>query len=238
MDPRLAALYDADNPDGIDHDFFRNIAKELDATTILDVGCGTGILTVTLGGSGKSVYGVDPTPSMLAIARSRPGSDTAHWIDGTSSELPDVTADLAVMSGNVAMHIPDESWSPTLADIAQRLRPGGVLAFESRNPALRAWESWTSEPGSTRATPHGLLKEWMRLDSVGADGRVDLTAINHFVDADETVLEPMSLWFRSADRLRADLAAAGFSRVEVFSDWEYSPERADAPLFVITAVRG
>lgn len=45
---RLAALYDIDNPDGPDHDFFRAFAARIDARRIVDLGCGTGILTVTL----------------------------------------------------------------------------------------------------------------------------------------------------------------------------------------------
>ena len=47
-DPRIVDLYDLDNPDGPDHDFYRALADSRDARSILDLGCGTGILTVTL----------------------------------------------------------------------------------------------------------------------------------------------------------------------------------------------
>ena len=46
-DPRLAVLYDIDNPSGADHDFFRGFADDVGARRIIDLGCGTGILTVT-----------------------------------------------------------------------------------------------------------------------------------------------------------------------------------------------
>lgn len=44
-DQRLVDLYDQDNPDGADHDFYRAVADEVSAESILDLGCGTGILT-------------------------------------------------------------------------------------------------------------------------------------------------------------------------------------------------
>ncbi|XQN48528.1 class I SAM-dependent methyltransferase, partial [Glutamicibacter creatinolyticus] len=55
---RLVDLYDADNPDGPDHDYYRELAARHAASSILDLGCGTGILTVTFAGPGRQVTGV------------------------------------------------------------------------------------------------------------------------------------------------------------------------------------
>ena len=43
-DELLAAIYDDDNPDGADHDYFRSVADEISAASITDLGCGTGTL--------------------------------------------------------------------------------------------------------------------------------------------------------------------------------------------------
>lgn len=47
-DSHLAAIYDHDNPSGADHDFYRELADELHARVIVDLGCGTGLLTAQL----------------------------------------------------------------------------------------------------------------------------------------------------------------------------------------------
>ena len=59
-DQRLAALYDVDNPDGVDHDCFRRFVARVAPRRIIDIGCGTGLLTVTLVAPGREVVGVDP----------------------------------------------------------------------------------------------------------------------------------------------------------------------------------
>lgn len=144
-DPRLVALYDLDNPAGPDHDYFRSLADRLDARTIVDLGCGTGMLTVTLARPGRRVIGIDPDAGMLDWARRRDGADRVTWIQGDSRALAGIKADLVVMSGNVAQHIVGDAWPRTLHDIQATLSPGGVLGFESRNPAVREWTRWTRE---------------------------------------------------------------------------------------------
>ncbi|MBB5849425.1 class I SAM-dependent methyltransferase [Micrococcus endophyticus] len=139
-DARLAALYDHDNPPGEDHAFFRQVAEEAGATRIVDLGCGTGSLTVTLADEGRAVVGIDPAEAMLAVARARPGGNAVTWRQGTAELIEPASADLVVMSGNVAMHLIGDVWHATLQRVAAGLTPGGRLVFETRNPALRAWE--------------------------------------------------------------------------------------------------
>ncbi|MHA7154233.1 class I SAM-dependent methyltransferase [Arthrobacter sp. TMN-50] len=133
-DDLLAAIYDDDNPDGEDHDYYRALAERLKATHITDLGCGTGILTVTLAGPGRTVVGIDPAAAMLARAAARPSEDAVEWRLGTSTLIDVEANDLIIMTGNVAMHILGSDWQATLDNIARGLKSGGVLAFETRNP--------------------------------------------------------------------------------------------------------
>ncbi len=141
LDPRLAALYDIENTRGADTDFYLRLAADLGARKILDLGCGTGLLTRELAVDGRQVVGVDPAPAMLAVARQQPGAERVQWVEGDASVLETPAADLVVMTGNVAqVFLEDAEWVATLRAIHAALRPGGHLAFESRNPDARAWE--------------------------------------------------------------------------------------------------
>jgi hypothetical protein len=42
-------------------------------------------------------------------------------------------------------------WEETLRSVYEALHPGGLLVFETRDPAYRAWEEW-NRPVSCRVT--------------------------------------------------------------------------------------
>lgn len=235
-DPRLVDLYDQDNPDGADHDFFRSLAAEIGAQSIVDLGCGTGILTVTLATPGRNVVGIDPSATMLDYARRRPGGDQVNWVLGDSRAIPAAEVDYVVMSGNVAQHIPDPHWQRALADIAAALAPGGVLVFESRNPRARAWESWAADLSSVRDTMHGQLREWQEITEP-QPGQVLMRAHNVFEATGEHVVQELLLFFREREVIAGQLEAAGFVLDGVWGDWARTPADASSPLMVFQARR-
>ncbi len=233
-DARLVDLYDVDNPDGPDHDYVRSLADEIGAQSILDVGCGTGLLATSLTRPGRRVVGVDPSSAMLAYAAGRPGGDEVTWVLGDSRDVPGGGFDLAVMSGNVAQHIPDPAWQRTLSDIHRALRDGGVLVFESRNPRARAWTAWATAEPTIRPTEHGPLREWMEVDEL-EQGRVLLTAFNEFTATGERVVEKVTLAFRAREQIEQQLAAAGFDVAHVWGDWSRTACTDDSPLMIFEA---
>ncbi len=147
VDPRLVELYDRDNPRGADTDFYLGLAADLDARRILDLGCGTGVLTREFAAvDDRHVIGVDPAPAMLVVACRPPGAERVQWVEGDASAIGTPEADLVVMTGNVAqVFLDDAEWAATLRAIHAALCPGGHLAFESRNPDDCAWERWTRD---------------------------------------------------------------------------------------------
>jgi SAM-dependent methyltransferase len=239
-DSRLVGLYDQDNPGGADHDFYRRLADENGAETIVDLGCGTGLLTVTLAGQGRAVIGVDPSRTMLDFARQRDRAGSVTWADGDSSALPTALAgrpaDLVVMTGNTAQHILGAAWPRTLHDIHDALRPGGLVAFESRNPDNRAWESWSAGDRSTRDTPHGRLTEWLEVTSVAPD-EVTFAAHNLFEDTGEDAVYPTTLAFRTAAELTAQLSEAGLTVRSIHGGWSDEPVTPASRVLVVTAER-
>jgi SAM-dependent methyltransferase len=120
--PRLAAVYDALDPDRSDLDAYALIVTELGAGLVLDLGCGTGTFALMLAERGVAVVGLDPAAASLDVARGKPGGDRVRWVHGDATALPEDLegrVDLAVMTGNVAQAIVDRLVAPP-----QPLRPG------------------------------------------------------------------------------------------------------------------
>ena len=238
VDPRLVALYDSANPRGADTDFFLQLASDLDARVILDLGCGTGLLTRELVVEGRTVIGIDPAPAMLAYARRQPGADRVQWVEGDSRHLGRGHADLVLMTGNVAqVFLEDSDWNATLSDIHAALQPGGHLAFESRNPDDHAWERWNRESTfQTSQTPHGPLEEWLDVLSV-RDGRVRFEGHNRFTETGEVIVVESELRFRSQEELTESLRHNGFTIEHTYGDWQRGPVTGASRVMVFVARR-
>ena len=103
----------------------------LDGTgTLVDVGCGPGILAVQLAPLFDTVIGIDPEPEMLAQAR-RHAADhgvTATWIEARAEDLAtlDLPAPRLVTFGQ-SIHWTDRQ--PVLAMVHELLEVGGSVAL-------------------------------------------------------------------------------------------------------------
>lgn len=238
VDPRLVELYDIDNPRGADTDFYVALAANLKARRILDLGCGTGLLTCELAIDGRQVIGIDPSSAMLAVARRKSGAGRVQWVEGDSTALGTPEADLAIMTGNVAqIFLEDSEWTATLRAIHAALRPGGRLAFESRNPEARAWEQWNREATYQRIdSPHGPMECWLELVRVD-NGRVRFEGHNVFNTTGEVVVASSELRFRSAAELTSSLINSGFMVEQVYGDWHRGPVTNNSRLMIFVARR-
>jgi hypothetical protein len=168
------------------------------------------------------LVGIDPAAAMLARASSRPAGDSVEWRLGTSNLIDAGKNDLITLTGNVAMHIIGDDWHTTLGDIASGLKPGGVLAFETRNPAAHAWTGW-NDPGSERNTAVGLLRESTVTTAPDSEGVVTMRCHNEFIDVGHVVDVEQRLQFRTLDQITADLNRAGLTVLRVWSDWAKTP---------------
>jgi len=238
-DADLVTLYESDNPSGRDHEFYRTLVGELQAKTIIDLGCGTGLLTRSLVTPGCTVIGVDPSATMLDFARRQPGADAVRWVKGDAAVIPQRgDADLVVCTGNAIQHISTEELPAALTHIAGALRPGGVVSFESRNPSFREWERWTPQAtAGERQTPFGHLREWLEVTEVDEERRVVFDAHNIIDGGPDRVLTSV-LYFRTAQEFAQHLATTGFTQIEVAGDWGHGPVTEVSPLIVVRAVRG
>lgn len=123
------------------------LAKIQPGDTVLDVGCGSGSLTLAAGyraGPKGKVYGIDASPEMIEVAQKK-ASDSGLPVKfkvGLIEKLdfPNATFDV-VISRLAIHHLPDDLKSKGFTEILRVLKPGGYVRiadfFPPANPILR-----------------------------------------------------------------------------------------------------
>ena len=229
-DPRLAAIYDQIDDDRRDLDHYEAIVAELGACSVLDIGCGTGVLGCRLATRGIAVTGMDPAQASLDVARTKTGAEGITWLLGNATALPPLTVDVVTMTGNVAqVFLRDEDWSATLIGVRAALRDGGYLVFETRDPSYRGWKEWTRERSiAISDTVAGTVEHWVELTEVA----LPLVSFRHsfrFIEAGEVVTSDSTLRFRDREEIAATLGVHGFT-IEAVRD---APDRPGREFVVI-----
>ncbi len=126
-------------------EFAFRVLGDLRGRRVLDLGCGSGELSTQLAAMGARVTGVDLSPELIAVARTRAeldgvaGSTEFLVADVEAAGVPGSGYDV-VVAWQVLHHV---SLAPALAAIRGALRPGGLLvtmepvAFSRTLAALR-----------------------------------------------------------------------------------------------------
>lgn len=110
-------------------------------STIVDIGCGTGISTRLFSNSSFKVIGIDPNPDMLRVARKQGGA-TYQVGEAANTGLPAHTADLITMAQ--ALHWFDVK--STLKEFRKILKPNSwCCAFwNKRHPKTKFIQAYDS----------------------------------------------------------------------------------------------
>lgn len=235
-DAEAAELYNLLNAWGASDDFY--LALVMDSSSVLDVGCGTGTMLHRARSAGHHgrLVGVDPDRAALAIARWR---DDITWMEGTAASMSwEREFDLAVMMSHAFQYlVTDHELRTSLAAIRNALVDGGCFVFETRNPAVREWETWNPDhPIEVVDAAGRALRITYQVLSI-VDDVVTLTETTS--DADGTVLwvDQASLRFLDAERLIRFLIETGFSIDAQQGDWSGGPLNQESREIVTFARR-
>jgi SAM-dependent methyltransferase len=98
-----------------------------ECAVLVDVACGTGIVSELLRAPGRMVIGVDAAAGMLALARPRLGG-AGHAVRGDATRLPVAAGSADAVTFMWLLHLVDEAVvTAAIAEAARVLRPGGVM---------------------------------------------------------------------------------------------------------------
>ncbi|MBN1313704.1 MAG: class I SAM-dependent methyltransferase [Anaerolineae bacterium] len=131
---------------GREHETFREHVIELAALKgnerLLDAGCGTGMLALSIAGrySGCTVQGIDISPKMIAAAR-RDAEEQGLAVDfrvGSIIDLPYTSDSFDVVITNIMYHHLDlEEKQQAVAEISRALKPGGRYVSAEFGPRAK-----------------------------------------------------------------------------------------------------
>jgi len=140
---------------------FADLVRSGDAGPVADLGCGPGRITAHLGSLGLVAFGIDLSPTMVAVAR-RTYPDL-RFDEGSMTAL---ALNDGAVSGVVAwysiIHTPPELLPVVFAEIHRVLAPGGHLlpAFQVGNELLHIEQAYgrTVSLDAYRLSPDGIAE--------------------------------------------------------------------------------
>jgi ubiquinone/menaquinone biosynthesis C-methylase UbiE len=126
-----------------------DLSRLTTADHVVDIGCGPGAAARIAARRGARVTGVDPSESMLRVARLVTRRTTPiTWVEGSAEALPLTDGTATTVWALATVH----HWrdvGAALSEVRRVLAPGGrLLAVERRSP-----------PGATGMASHGWTRE-------------------------------------------------------------------------------
>jgi SAM-dependent methyltransferase len=232
-------IYDLENntfePDG---PFLLEIARKT-GNPVLELGCGTGRLTIPMAQAGVEITGLDLVDGMLERAKQKAGELPIPWVlaDVRTFQL-DRTYRLIFESGSVFQHMlsrPDQE--AFLTRVREHLDEDGLFVFGTFFPHLDMLESveeekeWfiTHHPDGREIRVSG-TECYDELRQVKVE-----TAYRRWQDAtgkDVTKVAPLALRYNFPQELEALLHYNGFTVVERYGDNDRSPLTNESRLMI------
>jgi ubiquinone/menaquinone biosynthesis C-methylase UbiE len=243
-----ADFYDWENAQTLDRrdvKFWQGMAKRADGR-VLELGCGTGRVTIPVARTGADIVGVDRSEEMLAHARRRLKrarlANQPSWIRSDIRMLPfrkSARFDLVMAPyGILQSLVREEDLKATLESVSRVLSPRGVFGLDLV-PDLPVWKEYRNRvrfQGSRRGGDSRITL----VESVRQDRARQLTIFDQeYIErrGDERRARKFSLVFRtlSVPEMTARLERAGFRIRAILGDYNGKPWDPRADVWLIVA---
>lgn len=123
---------------GIENDLimprFLNVVGDVSGLTVLDAGCGEGYLSRILAGRGATITGIDISPRLIEIARSKDPEGKITYLQANLSQpLPNYREHFDLIVSHLVLNdvFDYQGFLNTLGTVA---RPGGRFVLSMNNP--------------------------------------------------------------------------------------------------------
>ncbi len=241
-----AAFYDWENARTLgrrDVPFWRALVRR-EAAPTLELGCGTGRLTMPVARTGVPITGIDRSVPMLERAAARlrrlPRAVRPRILRGDIRALPFRSRAFGVVMapyGLLQSLVRPRDLTATLAEVARVLRRGGLLGVDLV-PDLPKWSEYRGHVSLRGRSARG--GQITLVESVRQDRRRGVTIFDEqFTERRGRRVErrSFSLTFRtiSLPSVVAKLEAAGFRIDAVLGDYRGAPWHDQADVWIILA---
>jgi SAM-dependent methyltransferase len=224
------AIYDCENkefePDG---PFYLALAQRLGGP-VLEMGCGTGRITIPLAQHGIDITGLDVVPGMLERAKSKAGGLAVCWVEADARAFHlDNQFRFIFESGAAFQHMLErQDQEAMLARVREHLAPDGCFVVSSIFPRGRLLENVESEQEwFSYLTEQGQQVRVSGTQYYDSVRQIKLeTAYRRWRDSagqQVTRCAPLSLRYTFPQEMEALLHYNGFLVVERYGDWDQSP---------------
>ena len=239
-----------------DRPFYRHIIEQRHGPA-LDVGCGTGRLTLDYLRAGLDVDGVDNSPEMLAICRAKGAaagidlSDRLFQQEMDQLALPRRYATIFVPSSTFQLLTDPSAATRAMGRFHEHLEPGGLLVmpFMSKlwrgrtTPTQMAWGEWRRLGEAQRPEDGATIRRWSRarydLDQQleHEENRYEVLRDGVVIETEHHARSPCVRWYTQSQAL-ALYDRAGFTIGAMTSGFTFDPASAEDSMFCILGTRG
>lgn len=209
---------------------------------VIEIGCGTGRVTIPLAEKGYRMIGIDSHPAMLAEAEKKAEKKnlSVDWKLSRAEETDRaLKAQLIFMAGNTFQHfLTNKEQDELLYSVSSMLKNGGVFIFDTRCPNLEELqETSEKEFWKTIKDSGGSIGDmYTKSRWYGTDQLQHVTQYTYSVD--NQLKSTTSLWLRYTfpQELTRLLKQHGLEMIKMYKDWKETPI-SDNGIQMITVCR-
>jgi len=228
-------------------DFLEEVFRScslVEVKRVLDVGCGTGFHSIELAKRGYEVVGVDLSPEMVEIARSKAKEfPNVSFLQADATRLEFIEEfDAAIaMYGVISYFVSDAELLSFLRSVRRSLKPGSVFVFDTWNLiGVHGKKVYYETPFASFRKSGSMLavkEEQWRVDFVEqvADAEIDWSIIDLTKGSVDMFSHKLKLRLFTLRELVHVLRETGFELCKAYEDFSKRPFTEESPEIVVVA---